>query len=260
MAEVYKTESGGLQESKLLDPSKQDISTLDMSGLTAAIEDILNKREEKKKPPETVEDDRKDGEDVTSLVQGMLAEGKEDYNPPKKEVVATMAEDLSPQSRAFLETISEAEGTAFDRTYQALFGLGKGIKGAPAYFEDYSKHPNVIGYRGPAGPSTASGRYQITKQTWDEISKKYDLKDFSPANQDKAAWYLAKERYAKGSKGRDLEEDLNNGVTKYIQSSLGGTWEGLKTSFNFTGSYQQKIGPSADSETGPGMTVNKWDY
>jgi muramidase (phage lysozyme) len=260
MAELYKTESGGLQESKLLDPSKQDISTLDMSGLTSAIEDILNKREEKKKPPETVEDDKEDDRDVTSVVEGMLAEGKEDYNPPKKAEVPTMAEDLSPQARAFLETISEAEGTAIDRTYQAIVGLGKGVKGAPAYFEDYSKHPNVIGYRGPEGPSTAAGRYQITKQTWDEFSKKYSLKDFSPANQDKAAWYIAKERYSRKSNGRDLEEDLNNGVTKYIQPALGGTWTSLKTSFNFTGRYQQRVSPSADSETGPGMTVNKWDY
>lgn len=257
MAEIFKTDSSTIKESSLLDPSKQEISTLDMSGLTAAIENILNKREEKKKP-ETVENNKEDPEAATEPV--VVQEGKEDYNPPKKMTVPVAAEDLPPQARFFLETISEAEGTAIDKTYQAIVGLGKGVKGAPAYFDDYSKHPNVIGYRGPEGPSTAAGRYQITKQTWDELSKKYNLKDFSPANQDKAAWYLAKQRYSKVNPGRDLEEDLNNGVTKYVQKSLGSTWTSLKTSFDFTGRYTQKASAGMPTVESIDQTVNKWDY
>lgn len=258
MAEVFKTESGTIGESSLLAPSKQEISTLDMSGLTAAIENILNKREEKKKKPEAVEDDKKDLEKPQEPI--VVEDGKEDYNPPKKMAVPTLAEDLPPQARYFLETISEAEGTAIDKTYQAIVGLGKGVEGAPAYFDDYSKHPNVVGYKGPEGSSTAAGRYQITKQTWDEISKKYNLKDFSPANQDKAAWYLAKERYSKNTSGRDLEADLTNGVTKYIKPSLGATWVSLKTNFDFTGRYTQKSSASMPTVESPGQTVNKWDY
>ena len=258
MAEVYKTESGTLEESSLLAPSRQEISTLDMSGLAAAIEDILNKREEKKKKPEAVENDKEDIAAATEPV--VVQDGKEDYNPPKKMEVPVVAEDLPPQAKYFLETISEAEGTAIDRTYQAIVGLGKGVEGAPAYFDDYSKHPNVIGYRGPAGPSTAAGRYQIVKRTWDYLSKKYNLKDFSPASQDKAAWYLAKEDYARKSNGRDLEEDLANGVTKYIKPVLGSTWEGLKTNFDFTGRYTQKSSASMPTVESPGQTVNMWDY
>lgn len=258
MAELYKTDSGGLQESSLLQPSKQELSTLDMSGLTAAIEDILNKREEKKKKPEVVEDDKKDAEVLTEAV--IVEDGKGDYNPPKKKEVPVSAEDLPPQAKYFLETISEAEGTAIDRTYQAIVGLGKGVEGAPAYFDDYSKHPNVVGMVTPDGKSTAAGRYQITKQTWDELSKKYNLKDFSPANQDKAAWYLAKERYSRNTSGRDLEADLSNGVTKYIQPSLGATWVSLKTNFDFTGRYIQKSSAGMPTVESPGQTVNKWDY
>lgn len=258
MAEIFKTDSGTLEESSLLAPSRQEISTLDMSGLAAAIEDILNKREEKKKQPEAVENDKEDIAAETEPV--VVQDGKEDYNPPKKMEVPVVAEDLPPQARYFLETISEAEGTAIDRTYQAIVGLGKGIEGAPAYFDDYSKHPAVIGYRGPKGPSTAAGRYQITKQTWDEISKRYNLKDFSPANQDKAAWYLAKERYSANTSGRDLEADLANGVTKYVKPSLGATWEGLKISFDFTGRYTQKSSAGMPTVESPGQTVNMWDY
>lgn len=258
MAEVFKSDSGTLQESSLLAPSKQEISTLDMSGLTAAIENILSKREEKKKKPEAVEDDKKDLEKPQEPV--IVEDGKGDYNPPKKMTVPVSAEDLPPQARYFLETISEAEGTAIDKTYQAIVGLGKGVEGAPAYFDDYSKHPNVVGYKGPEGSSTAAGRYQITKQTWDEISKKYNLKDFSPANQDKAAWYLAKERYSKNTSGRDLEADLANGVTKYIKPSLGSTWTSLKTNFDFTGRYTQKSSASMPTVESPGQTVNMWDY
>lgn len=258
MAEVFKTDSGNIGESSLLAPSKQEISTLDMSGLTAAIENILSKREEKKKKPEAVEDDKKDLEKPQEPV--IVEDGKGDYNPPKKMTVPVSAEDLPLQARYFLETISEAEGTAIDKTYQAIVGLGKGVEGAPAYFDDYSKHPNVVGYKGPEGSSTAAGRYQITKQTWDEISKKYNLKDFSPANQDKAAWYLAKERYSKNTSGRDLEADLANGVTKYIKPSLGATWVSLKTNFDFTGRYTQKSSASMPTVESPGQTVNMWDY
>lgn len=258
MAEVYKTESGTLEESSLLAPSRQEISTLDMSGLAAAIEDILNKREEKKKQPEAVENDKEDIAAATEPV--VVQDGKEDYNPPKKMTVPVLAEDLPPQARFFLETVSEAEGTAIDRTYQVIVGLGKGVKGAPAYFEDYSRHPNVVGMVTSEGKSTAAGRYQITKQTWDEISKRYDLKDFSPANQDKAAWYLAKERYSKNTSGRDLEADLANGVTKYIKPSLGATWVSLKTNFDFTGRYTQKSSSGMPTVESPGQTVNMWDY
>lgn len=131
---------------------------------------------------------------------------------------------VTPEIAAFLNTISAAEGTNSSKGYNIIVGLGK--QGAPAYFSDFSKHPNIIGLRTSKGPSTAAGRYQIVGTTWRRLQKLYpELKDFSPANQDKAAWLLAQSDY-KRKWGRDLGADLRNNVTQYLPS-LKTTWEGF---------------------------------
>jgi muramidase (phage lysozyme) len=145
----------------------------------------------------------------------------ETKEPVEQEPVPTLTSPdsgLSIQTQAFLDTIASAEGTGGD--YNIIVGGKK--------FEGYEQHPNVVGLVTRAGPSTAAGKYQITKQTWDYLQKKYsDLEDFSPQNQDKAAFYLAKERYKANTKGRDLEADLAAGNTTYLREALQKTWTGI---------------------------------
>lgn len=132
---------------------------------------------------------------------------------------------LSIPAQSFLDALASAEGTGGD--YNIIVG-GKKFEG--------TQHPNIVGLVTEAGPSTAAGKYQITKQTWDYLQSKYsDLTDFSPANQDKAAMYLAKERYKINTKGRDLEADLLAGNTTYLRSALQDTWRGIVIDKGFEG-------------------------
>jgi hypothetical protein len=63
------------------------------------------------------------------------------------------------------------------------------------------------------------------KTTWDGLRKRHpDLTDFSPENQDKAAWYLAQENYKRAS-GKDLLTALKDGTFK--PSFLAKTWTSL---------------------------------
>jgi muramidase (phage lysozyme) len=264
MAEAFKKETDALGASATIKPSDQNLSIIDMSALSQAIENIFNDREKKKEEEQNKEPMLE--EESTQV----LLEGKEDLRETeesRKEIPVSISSDLSNEAKAFLESISKAEGTARDRSYQVIVGLGAGKTGAPAYFDDYSVHPNIIGLRTKEGPSTAAGRYQITNQTWKDLQKKYGFTDFSPANQDKAAWLLAKDRYRIASGGkRDLEEDLKNGVTKYAKSYLGGTWAALKTKFNFEAEYGRRVLSYRNQTevTTPDQTISKstnmWDY
>ena len=99
-------------------------------------------------------------------------------------------------------------------------------------FADFSKHPETYG-RIASGPnrgskSNAAGRYQFLSTTWADQAKKLGLNDFSPANQDAAAWNLAKETYAKKFKGRDLATDLQNpNKLNQVADALRSQWTSL---------------------------------
>lgn len=114
-----------------------------------------------------------------------------------------------------LDKIASGESTS----YNELFG-GHQVS-------DLSSHPNVrVAIPGEPGHySTAAGRYQFLKGTWDEQAAKLGLTDFSPASQDAAAWDLANTTYAKAT-GRDLESDASAKVVDW--SALGGQWSSLK--------------------------------
>lgn len=148
------------------------------------------------------------------------AENAQPYNMEQQAV----GDWVTPEIAAFLNSIAEAEGTNIENSYNIVVGLGK--EGAAPYFVDYAQHPNIIGMRTSHGPSTAAGRYQIVKQTWDDLVKKNpELTDFSPNNQDKAAWILAQRDY-KTKTGRSLADDLKTGETGYL-SRLKTTWVGF---------------------------------
>lgn len=89
-----------------------------------------------------------------------------------------LAISVHPNVEKFLFLITSTEGTDKQGTpYNELFGYDN--------FTDYSKHPNIRvtknGYT-----STAAGRYQILKRTYDSLK----MKDFTPASQDRAAIQL----------------------------------------------------------------------
>ena len=93
--------------------------------------------------------------------------------------------------RAFLQTIAFAEGTEGPDGYRMMF--------TGQLFNSFSKHPNVKNcslYKGKPLCSTAAGKYQILKTTWDEIARKLNLPDFSPESQDLAAVQLIKQASA----------------------------------------------------------------
>lgn len=99
-------------------------------------------------------------------------------------------------------------------------------------FTDFSKHPATFAKieRGPNRglSSNAAGRYQMISTTWNDQAKKLDLKDFSPASQDKAAWSLAQETYGQATKGRNLAADLANPANlPQIAKVLKSQWSSL---------------------------------
>jgi muramidase (phage lysozyme)/LysM repeat protein len=126
--------------------------------------------------------------------------------------------------RAFLNTIDDGESKG---SYNIIYG--------GSHFNSYDQHPNKLvaipgktTAKGNQLYSSAAGRYQFIKPTWDRVSKELGLTDFSPASQDEAAWQLAKEDYHTYSGGRSLESDLKAGNKgSYIAQKLTPTWESL---------------------------------
>jgi muramidase (phage lysozyme) len=166
---------------------------------------------------------------------------------------------LSPQARALLDTIAGPESAG---KYNVIYG--------GQTFDDYTRHPGVaIPIRtGPnAGDtSSAAGRYQFLGSTWDDISQRYNLADFSPQNQDLGAYYLAKEQY-KAATGGDLDAVLQSGdptalasvgqaLNKTWTSLPGGIEQGIGTD-RFVSAYQTALNnPTAAAAAGTAQASN----
>mgnify|MGYP001094793652 CR=1 FL=1 len=167
-----------------------------------------------------------------------------------------VASGLDPQQGALLNAIAGPESAGkYNVRYTPTGG---------ATFDSFAKHPGIAA-PGPDGPSTAAGRYQFTKTTWDSLpaSVKGDG-TFSPENQDRAALYLAGQDYQKRT-GRDLNADLaQNGFTPQIASALGPTWLGLRDNpgkaigaYNSTLSrYDSQQDAAQDAQLGEGPSVD----
>lgn len=100
-------------------------------------------------------------------------------------------------------------------------------------FTGFEDHP---GRKGAGGTTTAAGTYQFIKATWERAKAALGLKDFSPANQKRAAWWLAQNDY-QARTGRNLEADLASGdpdIIEQVRKVLGGqgeenvTWAALQ--------------------------------
>lgn len=112
--------------------------------------------------------------------------------------------------RKFLDFIAEAEGA----DYNVITGGSR--------FSDYSKHPGVVGLVTKEGSSTAAGRYQITKSTYDEFAPKLGITDFSPDSQDKLALAIIAKNGAL--------DDVRQGNFRNAIDKLGGRWASFPSS------------------------------
>jgi muramidase (phage lysozyme) len=154
--------------------------------------------------------------------------------------VRTRNTRLTAAQRALLDSISETESRA--KGYNALFGGG--------HFTDFSQRPNQ-GAVIPRGPnkgkiSTASGRYQFNRETWEEQAARLGLTDFRPETQDLAALDLATRTYANKT-GRDLKKDLENPkMHAAIGKALSGRWTSLPGGIEQARDY--KLDPKAFAE------------
>lgn len=125
------------------------------------------------------------------------------------------ASDIPPEQadaniQSYLNGLGKAEGADYD----TIVGGKK--------FTDYSKHPNIVGVTTKEGPSTAAGKYQITKTTYDYYAPKLGITDFSPPSQDAIAKAILKDK--------DAEGDVIKGDFGAAHSKLGSTWASLPTS------------------------------
>jgi muramidase (phage lysozyme) len=130
------------------------------------------------------------------------------------------AKDLPPEAQALLSTISSGESGG---RYDIINYKAPGGGGRPSYFQG-TRHP----FEGRFG-NTASGRYQFLWSTWEKEAKAMgiDPREFTPENQDRAAWSHAQRIYRQKTR-RNLAEDMKNPeMHGYISSVLRPTWHGI---------------------------------
>lgn len=121
-------------------------------------------------------------------------------------------DDPQVNEKKFLDFLGRSEGA----DYNTIVGGKK--------FQDFATHPSTIGLRTKDGPSTAAGRYQITKTTYDSIASSLGVTDFSPESQDKIALGLLKRRGAL--------DDVRSGNFEGAINKLGSEWVSLPSSTN----------------------------
>lgn len=150
-----------------------------------------------------------------------------------------VAPGLPGPARGLLNAIAGVESPAYNIMYDGSPG--------GAEFQGYEDHPRRY-VDGPHGRTSAAGRYQFTASTWDFVTEQmrsegYDIDDFSPVNQDRAALWYADYRYRIGARERglpseqqDLMSMLSSGRSEdveQVRSVLAGSgadtaWQGLQ--------------------------------
>lgn len=122
----------------------------------------------------------------------------------------------NPNVRSMLNLIAQAEGVKWG--YNTLFGNQK--------IDNLSAHPNIKKQfkqtDGKTNYTTAAGRYQFLKGTWDGLARQHGLNDFSPRSQDIGAIALLAEN---GALPYVLKGDYQTAVKK-----SGSTWASLPSS------------------------------
>lgn len=123
----------------------------------------------------------------------------------------------NPNVRKMLDLISYAEGTQANG-YYTTFGGGR--QSSLATHEN--RRQSFKQTDGKTNTSSAAGRYQFLKGTWDGLAKQYGLKDFSERSQDIGALALIAQN---GQLERVVAGDVKGAVSK-----LGGIWASLPSS------------------------------
>lgn len=122
-----------------------------------------------------------------------------------------------PNVQKMLGLISYTEGTQKHGAATA-FGGGKlgSLKDHPRYLKTFKQTDGTM------NKTSAAGKYQFLKGTWDGVAKQYGLGDFGPHNQDLAAVALLVSR---GAMPALLKGDFKTAVQK-----TGEEWASLPTS------------------------------
>lgn len=154
------------------------------------------------------------------------------------------ASGLKPYEQALLNAIAAKESAG---KYNVRYSPQGG-----ATFNGFDQHPGIY-EPGPAGPSSAAGRYQFVKSTWDRLpAEAKGDGSFSPENQDRAALWLARNDY-KGRTGGDLDSELQaGGLTPAHLKALAPTWAAFGSQGNHQGilnTYNQTLNGGVPSTT-----------
>lgn len=122
----------------------------------------------------------------------------------------------NPYVLAFLDTIADAEGVRHG--YRTGFGN--------EFLDDLSDHPRTrkefTQTDGQKNLSSAAGRYQFLEDTWDDVSGRLGLADFTERNQDLGALELIRRR--------GVLDEIAQGKFDNAFSKLGVTWASLPSS------------------------------
>ncbi len=134
-----------------------------------------------------------------------------------------------PEIRAMLDTIAWAEGSDY---YSVVRGtdMATGLPSQPV--TDLSRHPDLLIQWAKDNKSTAAGRYQFLKSTWDELQAALHLPDFGPASQDLACIELMRQH-------KMLEPLLNGNVENAL--SRGNTMWASLPGANYRGQHAHSI-------------------
>ncbi len=123
----------------------------------------------------------------------------------------------NPNVRKFLDLLAYTEGTQGNGYYTA-FGGGRlhSLADHPRYLKSFRQT------NGKSNKTSAAGRYQFVRKTWDSLAKQYGFKNFGARNQDLGAVALLAQN---GALPYILKGDFNRAVAK-----SGKTWASLPSS------------------------------
>tara|TARA_R110000868_G_scaffold307378_2_gene568849 strand:- start:15313 stop:18228 length:2916 start_codon:yes stop_codon:yes gene_type:complete len=171
-----------------------------------------------------------------------------------------------PQERAVLNVIAGLESGG---RYDVRFGGPSG----PQTFTDFSRHPGIFEETANGRRSSAAGRYQFTKTTWDTAVAQFNSRnpgapvtDFSPVSQDRIAVFWARKRFNELSSDDFDQAVLSGDPTRIanIRRVLGAVgmeryaeWEGFR---NITDEefVEQVTADVAGGGTGSASAPNIW--
>lgn len=135
---------------------------------------------------------------------------------------------VTPMQAALLNAISSGESP--NGAYNVRYSPSGGQT-----FDLEAGHPRIY-EEGPAGKSSAAGRYQFTWSTWQDVAGADT--PFTRENQDRYALQLAADRYHATTQ-RDLWSDLEaNGLTHEMMTALAPTWASWGTANGQKGAAQ----------------------